>query len=36
LGGELYSDALGANQSKAGTFHGMFEENVLTIVNALK
>lgn len=36
IGGTLYSDALGNADSKEGTFIGMFEHNVNTIVNALK
>lgn len=35
LGGELYSDALGAADSEAGTFLGMFYENVRTIESSL-
>lgn len=36
LGGELYSDAMGAKDSEAGTFLGMFRKNVQTIYTALK
>ena len=36
IGGTLYSDALGNADSKEGTYIGMFEHNVNTIVNALK
>lgn len=36
LGGELYSDAMGAPNSEAGTFLGMFHTNVETIHKALK
>ena len=36
IGGTLYSDALGAPDTLEGTYLGMFEYNVLTIVNALK
>ena len=36
IGGNLYSDAMGANNTKEGTYIGMVEHNVLTIVNALK
>lgn len=36
IGGTLYSDALGDPETKAGTYIGMFEYNVNTIVNALK
>lgn len=36
LGGQLYSDALGAADSPAGTYLGMFRANVDTIVEALK
>lgn len=35
IGGELFSDALGARDTPAGTFFGMFQHNVDTIVNAL-
>ena len=36
IGGTLYSDALGNSGSIEGTYIGMFEYNVNTIVNALK
>ncbi|XCF06373.1 zinc ABC transporter substrate-binding protein [Tamlana crocina] len=36
IGGELFSDALGTLGTKEGTYIGMFEYNVNTIVNALK
>ncbi|MFK7783161.1 metal ABC transporter solute-binding protein, Zn/Mn family [Psychroserpens sp.] len=36
IGGTLYSDALGTSGTKEGTYIGMFEYNVNTIVNALK
>ncbi|WP_299606717.1 zinc ABC transporter substrate-binding protein [uncultured Aquimarina sp.] len=36
IGGTLYSDALGTAGTKEGTYIGMFEHNVNTIVNALK
>ncbi|WP_047415313.1 metal ABC transporter solute-binding protein, Zn/Mn family [Cellulophaga sp. Hel_I_12] len=36
IGGTLYSDALGNAGTKEGTYMGMFEYNVNTIVNALK
>lgn len=36
IGGTLYSDALGNKGSMEGTYIGMFEYNVNTIVNALK
>ncbi|WP_188461400.1 metal ABC transporter solute-binding protein, Zn/Mn family [Bizionia arctica] len=36
IGGTLYSDALGNADSIEGTYIGMFEFNVNTIVNALK
>ena len=36
IGGTLYSDALGDAQTVEGTYIGMFEYNVNTIVNALK
>ncbi len=36
IGGTLYSDALGNSGSIEGTYIGMFEYNVKTIVNALK
>lgn len=36
IGGSLYSDALGSTGTIEGTYIGMFEYNVNTIVNALK
>lgn len=36
IGGSLYSDALGNSGTKEGTYIGMFEYNVNTIVNALQ
>ena len=36
IGGTLYSDALGTTGTTEGTYIGMFEYNVNTIVNALK
>ncbi len=36
IGGTLYSDALGSAGTVEGTYIGMFEYNVNTIVNALK
>ncbi len=36
IGGTLYSDALGNSGTFEGTYIGMFETNVNTIVNALK
>jgi len=36
IGGQLYSDSLGAAGSPAGTYPGMVRANVATIVNALK
>jgi manganese/zinc/iron transport system substrate-binding protein len=36
IGGQLYSDALGAAGSPAGTYTGMVRTNVETIVNALQ
>ncbi|WGD35669.1 zinc ABC transporter substrate-binding protein [Olleya sp. YS] len=36
IGGTLYSDALGSADTIEGTYTGMFEYNVNTIVNALK
>ena len=36
IGGTLYSDALGNAGTKEGTYIGMFEYNVNTIINALK
>lgn len=36
IGGELFSDALGAERTPEGSYKGMIEYNVNTIVNALK
>lgn len=36
IGGTLYSDALGADNTPAGTYKGMLEENVNTIIKGLK
>ncbi|KGX84294.1 metal ABC transporter solute-binding protein, Zn/Mn family [Pontibacillus marinus] len=36
IGGELYSDAMGPEDTKEGTYIGMFKHNIETIVNALK
>ena len=36
IGGELFSDAMGAEGTKEGTYIGMVEHNVRTIVAALK
>lgn len=36
IGGTLYSDALGTKGTKEGTYIGMYEHNVNTIVNALR
>jgi len=36
VGGELYSDALGAADSPTGTYAGMFRHNVETLVEALQ
>ena len=36
VGGYLYSDALGAKDTSAGSYCGMFQTNIQTIVNALK
>jgi manganese/zinc/iron transport system substrate-binding protein len=36
IGGELYSDAMGASGTEEGTYVGMIEHNVNTITNALK
>lgn len=36
IGGTLYSDALGNDGTQEGTYVGMYEYNVKTIVNALK
>jgi len=36
IGGNLYSDALGSTDSKAGTYTGMVRHNVDTIIGSLK
>ncbi|HSJ38249.1 MAG TPA: zinc ABC transporter substrate-binding protein [Planococcus sp. (in: firmicutes)] len=36
IGGELYSDAMGPEDTEEGTYTGMFRHNVDTIVEALK
>ncbi len=36
IGGELYSDAMGADGTEEGTYIGMYKHNVDTIVSALK
>lgn len=36
IGGELFSDAMGAAGTKEGTYIGMVEHNIDTVVNALK
>jgi manganese/zinc/iron transport system substrate-binding protein len=36
IGGTLYSDAMGAEGTDAGTYIGMVQSNVNTIVNALQ
>jgi len=36
IGGSLYSDALGSPESGAGTYIGMFNANINTIVSSLK
>jgi len=36
IGGELYSDAMGPEDTEEGTYIGMFKHNIDTIVNALK
>ncbi|KMJ57715.1 manganese transporter [Bacillus sp. LL01] len=36
IGGELYSDAMGADGTETGTYLGMFRHNIDTIVAALK
>ncbi|MGD6774022.1 metal ABC transporter solute-binding protein, Zn/Mn family [Sutcliffiella horikoshii] len=36
IGGELYSDAMGAAGTDTGTYLGMFRHNIETIVNSLK
>ena len=36
IGGELYSDAMGAEGTAEGTYIGMYKHNVNTIVDSLK
>ena len=36
IGGELYSDSMGAAGSAGESYIGMMRENTLTIVNSLK
>ncbi|QDQ02741.1 manganese transporter [Lysinibacillus fusiformis] len=36
IGGELFSDAMGAEDTKEGTYIGMYQHNIDTIVDALK
>jgi manganese/zinc/iron transport system substrate-binding protein len=36
IGGELFSDAMGAAGTSEGTYEGMVRHNVKTIVEALK
>ena len=36
IGGQLFSDALDSKSKKAGTYLGMLESNVQTIVSSLK
>ena len=36
IGGELYSDSMGPEDSAGETYIGMMRENVILIVNALK
>ena len=36
IGGELFSDAMGAEGTPEGTYLGMMRHNVKTIVEALK
>lgn len=36
IGGELFSDAMGAERTKEGTYIGMYQHNIDTIVDALK
>ncbi len=36
VGGELFSDALGANRTPEGTYLGMIQYNVETVINGLK
>ncbi|MFA5468744.1 MAG: manganese transporter, partial [Sphaerochaetaceae bacterium] len=35
IGGELFSDAMGDSGTKEGTYQGMLEHNITTIVAAL-
>ena len=36
IGGELYSDSLGDESTKEGTYIGMYEHNIKTITGALR
>ncbi|WLR52751.1 zinc ABC transporter substrate-binding protein [Bacillus tianshenii] len=36
IGGELYSDAMGASDTETGTYIGMFKHNINTITDSLK
>ncbi len=36
IGGELFSDAMGAEGTTEGTYIGMYHHNIDTIVDALK
>ena len=36
IGGELYSDSMGAEGTAGETYIGMMRENIILIVNALK
>ena len=36
IGGELFSDAMGAEDSEEGTYIGMYKYNINSIVDALK
>ena len=36
IGGELFSDAMGAEGTEEGTYVGMYQHNIDTIVDALK
>jgi manganese/zinc/iron transport system substrate-binding protein len=36
IGGELFSDAMGAEGTPEGTYEGMVRHNIDTIVNALR
>lgn len=36
IGGELYSDSLGGESTKEGTYIGMYEHNIKTITEALR